>query len=118
MARPMSFKISRIILFSKNVPALAKFYQDVFGLKAKGKGDDSWAEFSAGDVSLALHKGPPPPVARGLPKFVFWCADVENTRETLLKKGVSMGKLRIFDDLHLCDGNDPEGNVFQLSNRP
>jgi len=25
--------------------------------------------------------------------------------------------LQRFDGLHLCDGIDPEGNVFQISNR-
>lgn len=114
----MGFKIKRIIIFSKDVPALAKFYHDAFGLKAEETSDKSWAELSAGDVSLALHKGTPPPPSRGLPKVVFWCGDVEKTRQSLLKLGVSLGKLRIFGDLHLCDGEDPEGNVFQLSNRP
>jgi predicted enzyme related to lactoylglutathione lyase len=113
----MGFRINRIILFSKNVPTLAKFYQDVFGLESKGTPEKSWVELSAGGCSLALHKGTPPPPSRGIPKFVFWCADVGKARESLDKKGVALDKLRTFGDLHLCDGRDPEGNVFQLSNR-
>lgn len=114
----MGFRINRIILFAKNIPALAKFYEEVFGLTIKGAPDKSWIELSAGGVSLALHKGTPPPPSRGTPKLVFYCSDVAKTRESLLVKGVSLDKLKIFGDLHLCDGKDPEGNVFQLSNRP
>ena len=43
------------------------------------------------------------------------CSDVAKTRESPPYMGVSLDKLRIFGDLHLCDGCDPEGNVFQLS---
>jgi hypothetical protein len=114
----MAFRNNRIILFSKNVPALARFYQEVFGLKPKGIPDTSWTELSAGGVSLALHKGAPAPPSRGLPKVVFSCSDVAKTRQSLAKKGVSLDKLRIFGELQLCDGRDLEGNVFQLSNRP
>jgi predicted enzyme related to lactoylglutathione lyase len=115
----MSFRIKRIVLFCRNVQTLAKFYRDIFALDVKGDPNDkAWVELAAGECSLALHKGTPPPASRGLPKVVFWTADVAKTRETLAKKGAQLGKVKLFGDLHLCDGTDPEGNVFQLSNRP
>lgn len=114
----MGFTIKRIILFSKNVPRLARFYKDVFDLTVKGDpGDRSWIELDAGACSLALHKGAPPKAAKGLPKIVFWSQDVEKTRQELAKKGAVLVKLKAFGDLQLCDGRDPEGNTFQLSNR-
>jgi hypothetical protein len=57
-------------------------------------------------------------LGHALPKQVLVLADVAKTRESLEKKGVSWDKLKVFEELHLCDGTDPEGNVFQLSNRP
>ena len=115
----MGFKIKRIVLFCRNVQTLATFYQDVFGLSVKGDPKDkAWVELDAGECSLALHKGTPPPTSRGAPKVVFWSADVTKARETLVKKGAALDKVKIFGDFHLCDGTDPEGNVFQLSNRP
>lgn len=38
-------------------------------------------------------------------------------REELIAKGVKMYEPMIFGDLVLCDGDDPEGNPFQISNR-
>jgi predicted enzyme related to lactoylglutathione lyase len=114
----MGFVLKRVILFSRNVPRLARFYQEVFNLEAKGgPADKDWIELAAGECSLALHKGAPPAAPRGVPKIVFWSEDVEKTREELVRKGARMGRVSAFGDLRLCDGRDPEGNVFQVSNR-
>ena len=38
-------------------------------------------------------------------------------RDELIEKGVKMFKPMIGEGLVLCDGEDPEGNRFQISNR-
>ena len=40
-----------------------------------------------------------------------------DAREALLARGVPMGEIKSYPGLTgpLCDGRDPEGNVFQLS---
>ena len=38
-------------------------------------------------------------------------------RDLLIDRGAFMGPVNVFGDLHLCDGEDPDGNRFQLSNR-
>jgi hypothetical protein len=35
-----------------------------------------------------------------------------------MSRGVAMGEVKVFGDLRLCDGSDPDENRFQLSNRP
>jgi hypothetical protein len=50
-------------------------------------------------------------------KIVFYANDVSKVRSELVAKGAKMGKLRKFGALMLCDGQDPEGHVFQISNR-
>ena len=39
-------------------------------------------------------------------------------REALAARGARMGRLLGSGDLAFCDGKDPDGNPFQISNRP
>jgi len=50
-------------------------------------------------------------------KIVFYCEDVAEVRAQLVAKGAKVGDVRTFGKLTLCDGQDPEGHVFQISNR-
>jgi predicted enzyme related to lactoylglutathione lyase len=110
--------VKRVIIFARNVSATADFYRRVFGLTIKGNSTDSeFIELDAGTCSIGVHKGKPPTSKRGIPKIVFECENVEATRNELVKRGANFGRVRVFDDLHICDGEDPEGNVLQLSNR-
>ena len=108
-------RIKRVILFGRHIPSLVCFYRDVLGLPLlTDESDDGWAEFDAGGCRLALHRGRP---AKGA-KVVFWSKSVARDRDRLVQRGAAMGPVRNLGRLHLCDGQDPEGNVFQLSNRP
>jgi predicted enzyme related to lactoylglutathione lyase len=51
-------------------------------------------------------------------KIVFYSADVEAEKDRVESTGAKMGPVRKFGELVLCDGEDPEGHVFQLCNRP
>jgi hypothetical protein len=75
-------------------------------------------EFDGGGCSLALHKGGAARSSDRGPKVVFGTNDVKKSREILIERGAKMGKVKIFGPLNLCEGKDPEGNRFQLSNRP
>ena len=125
-------EINRIILFVKNMKGMVAFYGDVVGLARVSVADDSpdFVTFDAGGVQLSLHQIPEdiargiriddPPVARSATpiKFAFHVADVTAASEALRARGAEMGPVREFGTLALCDGTDPEGNVFQLSSRP
>jgi hypothetical protein len=104
--------LSRVILFTPRIAALAAFYRDTLGLEIrKGSTAEGWVEFEG----LALHRGSAKP---GSTKLVFGSTDVKKTREELIRRGVSLGPVKDFGDLVLCDGHDPDGNPIQLSNRP
>ncbi|MBS1517349.1 MAG: VOC family protein [Bacteroidetes bacterium] len=115
----MAEKISRVILFVNDVSNCAEFYKKVLKLKVIGKEDPGWTELNAGSCSLALHKTG----GKGRGKFhnnfkiVFYKKDVKKAKISLEKKGVKMGKIFIFDGMSFCDGSDPEGNRFQISDR-
>jgi hypothetical protein len=45
--------------------------------------------------------------------------DINKARQLLIDKNVSMREIKTFDnyDYWLCDGEDPEGNIFQLKQK-
>jgi predicted enzyme related to lactoylglutathione lyase len=118
--------LNRVIVFVGNVEKCARFYQDVFGFAALPSEDPGWIELDTGGCRLAFHqahgtKGPihSPTGGRMNPhKIVFFAEDVAATRATIVARGGKMGEIRKFGELVFCDGQDPEGHIFQISNRP
>jgi catechol 2,3-dioxygenase-like lactoylglutathione lyase family enzyme len=112
----MTLQLRRVILFTRDVPALTAFYRDVIGLAVLPGAEDGWVELEAGGCRIALHKsGANIP---GTTKLAFGAQDVAATREQLLARGAKFGPLRRSGPLELCNGSDPDGNELQLSNRP
>ena len=116
----MSYAVRRIILFTHRFEAMRDFYRDTFGLTVVEE-DRGWADRAAGGCNIAIHAAGPgvAPAAReaGPHKVVFHADDVAAARVDLIARGVAMDKVKTFGALHLCDGADPDGNRFQLSNR-
>lgn len=111
------------MLFVKNVPLMATFYEDVLGLKPIGETrTDTWVEFETGSARFALHAIPPelagqieissPPRARekNPVKLIFAVSDVERERARIEALGVTT----LIRPWGACDAVDPEGNVFGI----
>lgn len=110
----MNLDIRRIILFVDDLAAMTDFYEKTLGLTAVSR-EKGFVDFDAGGCRLALHAGVSNP---GRTKICFYAADVSKARQELIDRGARMGKAPVAgDELQLCDGKDPEGNTFQLSNR-
>lgn len=116
--------LSRVILFVHDVPRVAKFYQDVFGFAPIGASDEGWVVLRTGAAELALHRIGDAyrdrPLGTGIEtnaKLVY-CVDhdLADYRAGLISKGVILGEIQSFpsEPRPLCDGIDPEGNVFQI----
>jgi predicted enzyme related to lactoylglutathione lyase len=118
-------ELRRVIVFAKDLEAMAAFYRDALGLRpipsAAGSG---WVEFEAGGARLALH-AIPAALAAGISiadparpredtpiKIVFAVDDVDAERSRLVRAGATMFEVRPWG---ACDGIDPEGNVFQIA---
>jgi catechol 2,3-dioxygenase-like lactoylglutathione lyase family enzyme len=110
-----SMKLARVILFTARMDAMSKFYGEVLGLR-RVTNEKGWQEFAAGGTRIALHSGPSSPGRKG-PKIVFYAKDVAALREKLVARGATLGKVRQGEVYCLCDGQDPDGNPVQLSNR-
>ncbi|CAB3740938.1 hypothetical protein LMG22037_06434 [Paraburkholderia phenoliruptrix] len=120
----MPVSMSRLILYVRDVELLKSFYQTHFGFPVAEEIDSEWAVVKAGEIEIAFHRvGEPYRERPNHPntsnaKIVFSVeSGLSELREKLLSAGVRMRDLKRYDGFAqlMCDGEDPEGNVFQLS---
>lgn len=120
----MNAKLDTIILYVKNIQLLKKFYVENFNLKVVEE-DEIWILLNAGNVNIGFHKIGKKYMEQidanhrfdNNTKIVFEIDDdLEQIRKEFIEKNIVMRELKTFDDYNfwLCDGIDPEGNVFQL----
>lgn len=116
----MNLQLRRVIVFVQDVQVVGAFYRDVLGLPVIPSPDDEhdWLEFDAGACRIALHKSEVVKVTRRQPKPVFYAENVVSTRAVLIARGARLGAVQTSNDIQFCDGKDPEGNPYQISNRP
>jgi len=115
----MKARISRIILFVRDVEGVAAFYEKHFGLLPLDRSEDSWLELSAAGCNLALHRAPIPSRERGRSpaKIVFAVADVHAAKKHFAANGLKFGKIHEVDGFAFANARDPEGNPIQISSR-
>lgn len=120
----MSLSITMIILFVKDINKLKNFYTESFQLATVEETPGQWVVLQAGSCQLGLHQIPAGYLeaandsnCESNTKMVFDIdEDIIFLRERLLKQNVRVKGLQSFDNYPflLCDGEDSEGNVFQL----
>ena len=110
----MDLALTRI-LFTQNMAAMLAFYRDVLGL-ALLIDEPGFKEFTPAPAASALHNGRSRVGVRP-PKLVFWSADVATAREILSARGARLEKVIVGSGLTRCEGKDPDGNPYQISNR-
>jgi predicted enzyme related to lactoylglutathione lyase len=119
-----SIRLGTAVLFAKDMQRMAEFYHEALGLPLiAAPMAPGWLEFDAGSVRLALHALAPrvarqieitsPPRAREESplKLLFEVDDIDAARRRLVQYGATMFEPR---STGVCDGLDPEGNVFSL----
>ena len=111
----MQLTLKRIMLFTPDMPRVTAFYRDVLGLPLCID-EPAFKEFDAGGCGIALHNGSSRVGARP-PKLNFWSENVAATREALIARGAKLGKVMSGPGLTRCEGKDPDGNNYQISNR-
>jgi catechol 2,3-dioxygenase-like lactoylglutathione lyase family enzyme len=122
----MQVALNRVILYVQDVDRLAAFYQHAFGLRVVEEIKGEWSVLEAGPCQLALHRvgkayrvdDPASWEVESNAKLVLTVdRPLPELRAELIGKGVPMGQIKSYPGLTgpLCDGRDPEGNVFQLA---
>lgn len=112
----MTLSMRRIVLFTKDMPRMTAFYRDVLGLELR-KDEKGWKEFNANGCVIALHNGSSA-VGKRSPKIGFWASDIAAARAELVGRGAKMSKIMVGGGLTRCEGKDPDGNPFSISDRP
>ncbi|MFC1225228.1 VOC family protein [Pedobacter sp. BG31] len=119
-------KLSRIILFGNDISALKDFYQSIFNFSLIEEIENEWLVFNAGAIEIAFHRigksfrNDDNFRAESNLKMVFSIEeDIEEVRKRLIERGAKMKDIKSFEgiDYLFCDGEDIEGNVFQLSQK-
>lgn len=122
----MQIALYRIILFGQNIVKLKDFYIENFGFSLVEEIKDEWVVLKAEQMEIAFHKiGAAYQTAGEFKatsntKLVFRVeTDLADLRERLIGNGVLLGEIKSFEGINswFCDGEDPEGNVFQLEER-
>src|SRR5262245_33287655 len=124
----MNAALTRVILYVQDVGRLADFYRDAFGLPIVEEIKGEWAVLKAGACEIALHRvgkayrvaDPGSWKVESNAKLVLTVdRDLAELRAELVAKGVPMRAIKSYPGFTgpLCDGEDPEGNVFQLAQR-
>jgi len=122
----MNLRLTRVILYVQDVRRLTAFYRDVLGLALVEEIEGEWTVLKAGNCEIALHRvGKPYRVAdasswkvESNAKMVMTVdRDLAELRAELVRQGVAMRPIKSYPPLTgpLCDGEDPEGNMFQLA---
>jgi catechol-2,3-dioxygenase len=113
-------RLAQAIVFVNDVARMKTFYTGQLGLSVIEE-DPDYVRLDAGGCVLMLHAIREPPSATPrrdtFLKLAFHSEDVAATRQELLRSGVQMDELCRFGALSLCNGVDPEGNVFQITSR-
>ncbi len=113
----MFAKINHLAMLSDQYPMVSNFYQAVFGMKTSGNPRPARASV-VGDGYIGFNINPRSASRRsGLDHFGFMVEDLETVYERMRKKSsecqwVKRPSARPFAGV---SGNDPDGNVFDLS---
>lgn len=124
----MKLNFDTLIIFVQDVDQLKPFYVDILKLEILEEYQSEWLLLGSGNCKIGLHKiggqyledGAAPFKFDNNTKIVFEVEeDLHQVRAHLLSQQVAMKEITTFEnyDYLLCDGEDPEGNVFQIKQR-
>jgi catechol-2,3-dioxygenase len=124
----MKLNLDTIVLYVQDVNNLKSFYTTIFGFEILEEYEAEWVLLNTGNAKIGLHKIGDPYLAQiksgykfdNNTKIVFEInEDIHALRQVLLDQNVLMREVSTFDtyEYWLCDGEDPEGNVFQLKQK-
>lgn len=111
--------ISRIILYVRDLPKVAAFYQQHFGLKPLPGADDGWLELGArnGGCRIALHRAAASQKRGSEIKIVFAVKDVIKFTAQRATAGLKFGAIHHAGGHEFANARDPAGNSIQVSSR-
>jgi len=111
--------IARVILYVRDIPKVAAFYERFFGMKPLPGATDGWLELAcrSGSCTIALHQAARSQKSGAAVKLVFAVADVEAFVRAREKEGLNFGAIHRPDGFAFANAKDPAGNSISVSSR-
>jgi catechol 2,3-dioxygenase-like lactoylglutathione lyase family enzyme len=115
-------QVTRVILYVKDVPRIAAFYERFFSMCPLPGGTDDWIELacSAGGCTIALHKASKTQKSGAAMKLVFGIANVRAFKSAAERDGLKFGVVHVVQEgagFEFSNAKDPAGNSIQISSR-
>ena len=111
--------IARVILYVRDVPKVAAFYERFFGMKPLPGAKDGWLELTcpSGGCAIALHQAAKSQKSGAAMKLVFAVKDVQAFVRESEKEGLHFGAVHSADGFEFANAKDPAGNSISVSSR-
>lgn len=111
--------ITRVILYVRDIPKVAAFYERHFGMQRKPTVNDGWLELGSpdGGCDIALHIASVAQKSGSAAKIVFGVADVPAFVKERAAAGLEFGVTHRIDGFTFSNARDPAGNSIQISSR-
>jgi len=111
--------IARIILYVRDIPAVATFYQRLFGMIPLPGATAGWLELASpsGGCTIALHQAAKSQKSGAAIKIAFAVPDVQAFASTAESQGFPFGPIHHAENFHFANAKDPAGNSISISSR-
>jgi predicted enzyme related to lactoylglutathione lyase len=114
-----NLSIARVILYVRDIPKVAAFYERFFGMKPLPGAKDGWLELTcpSGGSTIALHQAAKSQKSGAAMKLVFAVKDVQAFVRESEKEGLHFGAVHSADGFEFANAKDPAGNSISVSSR-
>jgi predicted enzyme related to lactoylglutathione lyase len=108
-----------IVLYVKDIPKVAAFYQEHFGFTALPGTTIGWLQLISptGGCSLGLHQAAKSQKSGAAMKMVFAVPDLPKFITERAKYGLKFGVIHQAPGYEFANAKDPAGNSISISNR-
>ena len=115
----MSPIIARVVLYVKNIPEVAAFYQRHFDFRQHGVSTSGWMELSSkeGGCTIALHQAAKSQRSGAAVKIVFGVRDIAAFKAKCAADGLEFGPTHAPEGFEFANAKDPAGNSISISSR-
>jgi predicted enzyme related to lactoylglutathione lyase len=111
--------VSSIVLYVKDIPRVAAFYQEHFGFTASPSPWVGWRLLisKSGGCSLGLHQAAKGQKSGAAMKIVFAVPNLDKFIAVRAKNGLKFGAIHKAPGYEYANAKDPAGNSISISNR-
>ena len=115
------------VIYAKRLDRLVEFYARAVGFEIVERSDE-YAVLDSGEIQLVVLQAPariadsitisdPPTLRENTPIKLVFFTEIDPVRRAAPRYGGAMNSSASewqFHEMRVCDGSDPEGNIFQV----